>query len=153
MLILLQGIGCLHAYMHLCLTGHTCIYCEDHLLNCYRIQVAQSDSIMYINSSKTLENSTSQSGFQIDFAVFTMRFNLHNCFFLVALIAPAVIKAQGFFSSCENCSMDDEELLCYCRDNGGAFLYTGCDLNTCLANRNGVLVVRFIPLSVSLASR
>lgn len=74
-----------------------------------------------------------------------MRFDLQHFLVLVAIV-PATIMAQGYLSTCENCSMENEELLCNCKDNSGQFVSTGQDLNICLANRGGSLVVRSMEL-------
>jgi hypothetical protein len=47
--------------------------------------------------------------------------------------------------------MSDEEFLCSCRDNGGQYVSTSQDLNICLANRGGSLVVRLPWISSSLS--
>jgi hypothetical protein len=68
---------------------------------------------------------------------------LTHLFGLALSLLPAIVEASAFIGSCEPTEtiVDEPYLIAICEDEGGAEIYSVLNLNTCIANDNGVMAV------------
>lgn len=86
-----------------------------------------------------------------------MRFLLGSTAFLVLFLSPTTVLSDGFARSCENIWVgkgpkDYSLLFADCGDGHGTTIHNEVDLNHCLGNQDGHLVVstNFVPHQINI---